>query len=106
MVAPTLLAALTAYSAVVAAAPAPSKVQGFSVNQVSVPKTVYRHPAAELARAYKKFHVPVPSKVAAVAAASASATTTPTSGDEEYITQVTVGSDTLGLDIDTGSADL
>lgn len=105
MVAAVLLAALTAYSAVVAAAPTP-EVKGFSLNQIAVPKVAYRHPAAQLAKAYGKFHAPVPTQVAAAAAATGSVTTTPTTDDEEYITQVTVGQDTLGLDFDTGSADL
>ncbi|KAL1852608.1 hypothetical protein Plec18167_007702 [Paecilomyces lecythidis] len=106
MVNTSLLAALTAYAVAVSAAPTAPQVKGFSVNQVAVPKGVYRHPAAQLAKAYGKYHATVPTQVAAAAAATGSVTTNPTSNDEEYITQVTVGDDTLGLDFDTGSADL
>ncbi|KAJ9322311.1 hypothetical protein DTO027B5_4865 [Paecilomyces variotii] len=106
MVNAALLAALTAYSVAVAAAPTTPQVKGFSVSQVAVPKSAYRHPAAQLAKAYGKYHATVPTQVAAAAASTGSVTTNPTSDDEEYITQVTVGEDTLSLDFDTGSADL
>ncbi|KAJ9292730.1 hypothetical protein DTO271G3_8429 [Paecilomyces variotii] len=106
MVNAALLAALAAYSVAVAAAPTTPQVKGFSVSQVAVPKSVYRHPAAQLAKAYGKYHATVPTQVAAAAASTGSVTTNPTSDDEEYITQVTVGEDTLSLDFDTGSADL
>jgi aspergillopepsin I len=97
---------LAGLSAMVAALPATPASQGFSLNQVAVPKAVSRHPAAHLAKAYSKYGAEVPSNVAAAAAASGSAVTTPGDGEEEYITKITVGSDTLNIDIDTGSADL
>lgn len=97
---------LASLSAMAAALPATPASQGFSLNQVAIPKTVARHPAAHLAKAYSKYGATVPSNVAAAAAASGSATTKPGQGEEEYITKITVGDATLNIDIDTGSADL
>lgn len=98
----SLVSAITLYSALAAAAPAHTNT--FTVNQVAIPKKA-RVPAAEYARALGKFKATVPQHVAA-AAVSGSATNNPTSGDAEYITQVTAGSSKLNLDFDTGSADL
>ncbi|KAH8688973.1 aspartic proteinase II-1 [Talaromyces proteolyticus] len=102
----TVAFSLVALSAVAAALPATPASQGFSLQQVAVPKGVARHPAAHLAKAYSKYGAAVPSNVAAAAAATGSVTTTPGQGEEEYITKITVGDATLNIDIDTGSADL
>lgn len=106
MVSQAVLGALSIYFAVAAAAPTTSTTKGFTVNQVAVPKSSYRAPAAAYARALSKFGATVPAHVAAAAAATGSATTNPSDGDEEWVTQVTVGQDTLNLDFDTGSSDL
>ncbi|QKX54592.1 uncharacterized protein TRUGW13939_01680 [Talaromyces rugulosus] len=97
---------LAGLSAIAAALPATPASQGFSLNQVAVPKTVARHPAAHLAKAYSKYGAAVPNHVAAAAAATGSVVTTPGEDEALYITKITVGSDTLNIDIDTGSADL
>lgn len=98
----SLVSAITLYSALAAAAPTLSNI--FSVDQVAIPKKA-RVPAAEYARALSKYKATVPQHVAA-AAVTGTAQNNPTSGDSEYITQVTAGNSKLNLDFDTGSADL
>jgi len=106
MVSKCVLGALAVYSAVAAAAPTAASQQSFSLKQVAVPKTTFRAPAHAYAKALAKYGAEVPGHVAAAAASTGSVPTQSEGGDEEYITQVTVGGTTLGLDIDTGSADL
>ncbi|KAI9660618.1 MAG: Type I transmembrane sorting receptor [Bathelium mastoideum] len=79
----------------------------FRVEQVSTGRTVARNGAGALKKAYLKYSKTIPSPVEKAAAAqSGTVTTTPTADDEEYITPVTVGNESLNLDFDTGSADL
>jgi aspergillopepsin I len=59
-----------------------------------------------LQRAYQKYSAAVPANVAAAAAVSGSVVATPEQYDSEYLCPVTIGSTTLNLDFDTGSADL
>ncbi|KAL1967175.1 hypothetical protein VTN77DRAFT_3466 [Rasamsonia byssochlamydoides] len=104
-----LVSALSLYSAVAVAAPTAPSHGHFSINQVAVPRTKPRAPpAAEYARALRKYKANVPSSVASAAAGSVtgSATNQPITGDEEYVTPVIAGQSTLHLDFDTGSADL
>lgn len=77
----------------------------FTVHQVARPVDKTVNAAATYARAIGKFGGTVPEDVLA-AAASGSVMTTPSVGDVEYDTPVTVGSSTLYLDLDTGSSDL
>ncbi|KAK2814347.1 hypothetical protein FQN49_008212 [Arthroderma sp. PD_2] len=72
---------------------------------VAIPKTKVHHPAVGYARALHKFGMKVP-KAVQDAADKGSVPTTPTSGDEQYVTKVTVGEGELNLDLDTGSGDL
>ncbi len=82
------------------------KRKTFSVSEVAVPKKAV-HPAHHLAKAYAKYHKAVPANIQKAAdGETGSVAANPTSGDEEYLVQVTVGQDTLNLDFDTGSSDL
>ncbi|KAI9726246.1 MAG: Type I transmembrane sorting receptor [Cirrosporium novae-zelandiae] len=116
MLANILVAVAAAYASVSLAAPAPpidSRSSGvsFTLNQVSRGK-VRKIPAIERQKTYRKFNTTVPAKIkaaavsAAAAAESGQVTATPEEYDEAYYCPVTVGSDTLELDFDTGSADL
>ena len=90
-----------------AAVPVKSPRKGFTVNQVQKPVTGTRtvNLPGLYANALAKYGASVPATVHA-AAVSGSAITTPESDDVEYLTPVTIGSSTLNLDFDTGSADL
>ncbi|EKG21681.1 Peptidase A1 [Macrophomina phaseolina MS6] len=87
----------------------------FSAVQVRNTKHVKSGPLA-LAKAYRKFKVPLPEELQAAVAnntgsvkrATGSATTTPTEYDSEYLTPVSIGTpaQVLNLDFDTGSSDL
>ena len=81
--------------------------KAFTVNQIV--KHTEKRKSVNLpgmyARTLAKYGAKVPDHVLA-AAAQGSAVTTPEQYDEEYLTPVQVGSTTLNLDIDTGSADL
>jgi hypothetical protein len=74
------------------------------INQVQV-GSVPKVGAAALQKAFVKFGKPVPTTVAA-AAESGTVGANPEQYDAEYLCPVTVGSTTLNLDFDTGSADL
>ncbi|PYI25023.1 aspartic protease pep1 [Aspergillus japonicus CBS 114.51] len=82
-------------------------VKNFSVKQVekegSKGRTV--NLPGLYANALAKYGAQVPASVKA-AAVSGSVVTTPQANDVSYLTPVTVGSSTLNLDFDTGSADL
>ncbi|CDM30996.1 hypothetical protein DTO013E5_361 [Penicillium roqueforti] len=101
--------ALTCFSAIASAAAVPVKSprKGFTVNQVqkAVPGTRTVNLPGLYANALVKYGATVPATVHA-AAVSGSAITTPEADDVEYLTPVTIGSSTLNLDFDTGSADL
>ncbi|KAI9711245.1 MAG: Type I transmembrane sorting receptor [Bogoriella megaspora] len=79
----------------------------FKISQVATGRKFTRNGAQSVMKTYQKFSKTVPSHVqAAAAAVSGAATTTPEPNDQEYLTPVTVGNNTLNLDFDTGSADL
>lgn len=109
----TKLAVLSAIVASAAALPqkigVPFEERGagkFTVKQ-TIPKNTVKNGAAALADVYTKYNVEVPSDVkAAAAAASGSVVATPGEYDISYLIPVTVGTTTLNLDLDTGSADL
>ncbi|WPH02738.1 aspartyl protease [Acrodontium crateriforme] len=103
--------ALFAFTALVSAAPTETSRQsdgGIRLNQIAAGYSVKSGHVA-LAQALQKYKLPVPEKVAARAAADlqkGSVTTTPQENDIDYLTPVTIGRNTLNLDIDTGSSDL
>jgi aspergillopepsin I len=99
-VAASALASLAIANPVPQAA-APRK--GFTVNQ-AVAKPFQPGPVA-LQKAFSKFGAVVPADVAA-AAADGSVSATPEAYDQEYLSPVTIGGQTLNLDFDTGSSDL
>jgi hypothetical protein len=76
----------------------------FHIDQVQI-GTSKKVGAIALQKAYQKYKRPVPTSVAA-AAQSGSVSANPEQYDAEYLCQVSVGSTTLNLDFDTGSADL
>ena len=104
-----VLAALALAAPLVSSSPVdlqPRK-QSFRVNQVSSGKKFTKNGPAAYARALGKYHAPVPSHVQEAAASqSGSAAANPVGDDLEYVTPVTIGSQTLNLDFDTGSSDL
>lgn len=81
--------------------------KAFSVNQVSkqLDKTRVINLPAQYAHALSKYGAQVPEHIKS-AAEQGSAVTTPEQHDQAYLTPVRVGTSTLHLDIDTGSADL
>ena len=96
--------ALASYAAAI---PFPGSSKTFSCFQ-SVEKP-YRSPQDRLIAVYNKYGSTAPAGLQAAAAnGTGSATTTPVPADfdREYLTPVTIGSSTLNLDFDTGSADL
>lgn len=110
-----LVAVLSASLAAGAALPS-TKVGVVEFHQTANPKFVAHNGPLALARAYRKYGVPVSPalKAAATAAAagkkrdSGSATANSDQGDLEYIVQVSIGTpaQTLNLDFDSGSSDL
>jgi aspergillopepsin I len=99
------VAALAGLSIVASAAPAISPGDKFSVCQVTRQRVKAVNVAAVYAKAIAKHGGQVPVALQA-AAQTGTVTTTPIPYDEEYVTPVTIGSGTLELDFDTGSADL
>lgn len=91
----------------------PASTGNFSVSQVRNAHFTKHGPIA-LAKAYRKYGVPVPDDLAAVVnsifskRSTGSATTTPEEYDVEYLTPVSIGTpaQVLNLDFDTGSSDL
>lgn len=78
----------------------------FSFNQVSNGMVV-KSGANSLASVYRKYNKEVPQELAAAAAANnGEGINTPAANDEEYLTPVVIGGQTLKLDFDTGSSDL
>ncbi|KPM38239.1 Endothiapepsin [Neonectria ditissima] len=112
-----LLTAGLAFAAIAIGAPTTSTSdRQFSVAQVKNPKYNKNGPVA-LAKAYKKFGVPLPDALAAAvnkiktthqARSEGTVTTSPTEDDSEWLTPVQIGTppQTLSLDFDTGSSDL
>jgi hypothetical protein len=80
----------------------------FSIPQVASGKTKFKSGPIEMSKIYQKYSKTVPDTVAAAAAAAVTGavTATPEQYDEEYLCPVLVGSATLNMDFDTGSADL
>ncbi|KAF2151452.1 aspartic protease pepA [Myriangium duriaei CBS 260.36] len=80
----------------------------FTVEQVAIPKKVLLTPAQRVLKTYQKFKAQAPQVV--IDAANNSPTGTvpavPQPTDVSYLSPVTVGSNTLNLDFDTGSSDL
>ena len=106
----TLLGAALAVASLVSASPVPASgpsTRTFTVHQNGT-KPVYKNGPLALANVYNKYKKAIPANVAkaAQAAADGSVTTTPEPNDEEYLTPVSIGGQTLNLDFDTGSADL
>lgn len=106
------LSAFIGLAALTLASPTPVEEQlakrgTFSIEQTPAGK-VHKNGALALSNAYKKYGVEVPAHVAAAAAATATGTvvTNPEQYDEAYLSPVLVGSQTLTMDFDTGSADL
>jgi len=104
-------AALVASASVCLAAP--TRLVGrstFKIEQVAVGKVFKSGPVAMMKtyNKYAKVGAVAPSAVVAAAAAAQSGevSATPEQYDESYLCPVTVGSQTLNLDFDTGSADL
>jgi hypothetical protein len=79
----------------------------FRINQVEAGASI-KVGAVALQRAYHKYGKTAPQVVADAAAAASSGTVVanPEQYDSEYLCPVTVGSTTMHLDFDTGSADL
>ena len=62
---------------------------------------------SSVAKVYAKYGKAVPAVIAAAAANNdGTVTASPEEYDSEYLCPVTVGSNTLNLDFDTGSSDL
>lgn len=102
------LSKLAVFSAIASSAFASPVNNGkWSVQQTPVGNYTKNGPRA-LAAAYSKYKAAIPADVVAAAAASTtgSATATPESDDEAYLIPVSVGGQTLNLDLDTGSSDL
>lgn len=83
----------------------------FSVQQVPVNATsIKKAPVHQLLAVYNKYAkagaVAPSAVVAAASAQTGTVVASPTSDDSEYLCPVKVGSSTLNLDFDTGSADL
>ena len=78
-------------------------LQTFTVDQLAKP--VVKSGPVALAKAYQKYGttaLPTQLKAAAAAAASGSVTATPEQYDEEYLSPVTIGGQTLSLSFDSG----
>ena len=103
----------SAFASVVSASPLVRRGNAFTVTQ-SVAKTQKAAGPVALAQVYGKYaktgaQVPDVVKAAAINATrydDGSVATTPTANDEEYLTPVSIGGQTLNLDFDTGSSDL
>jgi hypothetical protein len=86
------------------AVPTTNSTGAFNVAQVHV-GTTKKVGAQAIQKAYNKYSKNLPVHVAA-AATSGTVPATPEQYDAEYLCPVTIGSNTLNLDFDTGSADL
>ena len=94
-----------------------AKVGTIQVDVVPNPDFVGRSGPVAMAKAYAKYGIPIPEKLAKAAEAgkarlqsrsTGSAPATPDNGDLEYLVPVQIGTpaQTLNLDFDTGSSDL
>ena len=105
---PSITAVLLA--AALASLTASKPVPGTSKTSTCVQsvKKAYRPGPVHLANVYRKYTAEIPTDVAAAAAAArdGSAIATPEKYDVAYLIPVTIGGQTLNLDLDTGSSDL
>lgn len=104
-----LLLAGASLATIASATPIPQATtkKGFSVTG-SIAKPLPAAPI-RLANVYAKYGKEIPANVAAAAAAAASTGSVPANpeaSDVAYLSQVTIGGQSLTLDFDTGSADL
>lgn len=111
------VALLSASMAAGAALPAKTKVGVVEFKQTRSEKFVGRNGPLALARAYNKYHIPIPDSLKKAAEstsnahakrATGTAVANSDQGDLEYLVQVSIGTpaQNLNLDFDTGSADL
>nr|POE56700.1 penicillopepsin-3 [Quercus suber] len=107
------MAAVLALSSMVTAAP--TQIFGrsqFKVSQVASNQTVFKSGPLHMMKTYNKYAsvgAVAPARVVAAAAdaeQSGTATASPEQYDSAYLIPVQVGSNTLNLDLDTGSSDL
>lgn len=96
--------ALAGFCAVASAAPTTKPRKSFTVKQIARPASSKNIPAL-YAKTMRKYGGTIPESIK-MAAESGTVITTPTPNDAEYIAPVTVGTQTLHLSFDTGSADL
>jgi aspergillopepsin I len=103
---PSLVSALSALAVVSFALATPiwRTNQTFTIHE-EVRKPFVPGPVHLLKR-YRKYGIIPPSEALAAAVASSSVTATPYQYDWFYLCPVTIGGQTLNLDLDTGSADL
>lgn len=101
------VSAVAAYAAIAHAGPVHKPSKTFTVQQVRS-GTRYMSGPHEVLNTYQKFGVQAPSYVRDAAAAhqSGSVEASPEQNEEAYVCPVTIGSQTLNLDFDTGSSDL
>jgi hypothetical protein len=103
---PSLVSALSVLAVVSFALATPiwRANQTFTIYE-EVPKPFVPGPV-RLLKIYQKYGIIPPPEVVAAAVASSSVTATPERNDWFYLCPVTIGGQTLNLDLDTGSADL
>lgn len=101
------LCAASALLALASASPVERRdIKEFTIEQSVAKSFIMSGPAAVL-WTYNKFNVPAPEDVVSAAASNdGTVSAAPTNFDSQYLTPVTVGGQTLNLDLDTGSADL
>lgn len=81
--------------------------KAFTIHQSDVPKEFIQSGPAAVLSTFSKFGKTAPDDVVAAAAANDGVVSaSPTGNDSQYLTPVTIGGQTVNLDIDTGSADL
>lgn len=102
-----VLATGAVLASVVSAKPIPQVTtkKGYTVTgTIAKPRPAY---PVQLANVYQKYGGSMPERVAAAAAsASGSVPAIPQESDISYLSEVTIGGQTVNLDFDTGSADL
>ncbi len=100
------LAAASALIAIASGSPVEKRKTAFTVHQ-TVPKPFIKSGPAAVAAVYAKYGATPPKDVVDAATSNdGTVTTNPQQYDSEYLTPVTIGSQTLNLDFDTGSSDL
>jgi len=100
------LGAASALISIASGSPVEKRKTAFTVHQ-TVPKPFIKSGPAAVAAVYAKYGATPPKDVIDAAASNdGTVTTNPEQYDSEYLTPVTIGSQTLNLDFDTGSSDL